>query len=156
MTAVLQLNEVGLGIVLRAKEYFCDLVLITDATFVWTFVSAEAYAGVAAAQHFGTGLCAWRAVTRFVAKLAATLVQTLPGARLCARGTGLSTTFLALAVDADVLAGQLAWRALTGARFPALMGTNEQTFTLVGAWEMIAPLVAFVASTSTAVAAFQL
>ena len=91
-----------------------------------------------------------------MAKLAATLVQTLPSARLRARGTGLATPFLALAVDADILAAPLAWRALTCARFPALMGTNEQTFTLVGAWEVIAPLVASVASTSTGVPAFQL
>ena len=124
VTAVLLLNEVGLGIILRAEEYFCDLVVITDPTFVWTFVFAEAYAGVAAAQHFGTGLGAWRAATRFVAKLAAALVQTLSDTRICARGAGSATPFRALALDADVLAGQLAWRAPTGTRFPARVGTN--------------------------------
>ena len=124
MTAVLQLNEVSVRIVLRAKEYLCDLGVITDATFVWTFVSAQADAGVAAGQHFGTGLHAWWAVTWFMAKLAATLVQTLPSARLHTRGAGLAALFRALAVDADVLTWLLAGRAIPGARFLALMGTN--------------------------------
>jgi len=124
VTAVLQLNEVSVGIVLRAKEYLCNLRVIADATFVWTFVSTQADAGVAAGPHFGTGLHAWRAVTRLMAKLTATLVQTLRSARLHTRGAGLTAHIHALAVDADVLARLLAGRAIPGARFLALMGTN--------------------------------
>lgn len=91
VSTVFKLNEVGLRVILIPKENICDLIMITDATFAWTFVSTQTNTRVAAIPDLGTGLGAWRTIAWLMAKLTAALVRALPSAGLNAWNAGLST-----------------------------------------------------------------
>ena len=121
----------SLRVILSSKENLSDLIVITNATFAWTLVSTETYAWVATIQDLGTGLGAWWTITWLMAKLTASLVKALPGTRLNAWNTGLPTWPHTLTVDTTILTWSPTGGAITSARFPALVGANQETFTLV-------------------------
>lgn len=121
----------SIRLILSAKENLCDLIVITDATFGWTFVSTQTYAWVATIQGLVTGLGAWRTIAWLMAELIAALVRALPSAGLNTWSTGLSTWLLTIAVDTAILTWSLTRGAITSARLPALVRANQETLTLV-------------------------
>lgn len=156
VSTVLQLNEVSLRLVLSAEENLCDLIMITDATFGWTFVSTQTYAWVSAIQGLGTGFSARWTIARLMAKLTAALMGTLPSAGLNARSTGLSTWLHTLAVHAAIFTWSLTGGAITSARLLALVRANQKTLTLVRTWAVEPSLITLATGTGTGMATFKL
>lgn len=154
VSTVFKLNEVGLRVILIPKENLCDLIMITDATFAWTFVSTQTNTRVAAIQDLGTGLGAWRTIAWLMAKLTAALVRALPSAGLNARNAGLSTLFHTLAVDAAIFAWSLTWGTITSARLPAHVRAYQETLTLVKTCLMKLSLITFATRTATRMVTF--
>lgn len=131
VAAVFELDEGRLRLLLGAKENLCDFIVVADAAFGWTPVSAQTNARVAAGKLLAAGLGAGRTITWLMAKLGAALMGALPSARLITGCAGLAAPQHAFAVCAAVLTWLLAWRAVAIARLPALVRADQETVTLV-------------------------
>lgn len=133
MIAVFELNKTCIRFILSAKEDFCYVIYMANATLVRTRVSAQTYARMSTFQGFVTGNRARGSVTWFVTQLGTAVVWALPRAGFFARSTRDTASLLADAVDTAVLAGKGTGWTIPYAGLLTLMRTNKDTLAFISA-----------------------
>ena len=109
---------------------------MTLSAFLRALFSAETDTGMPAWKSLRTGHVASRTIAQLPTQFRASVMLAPPDACLVARITRVAAFLFALAVLAVVATVFLARRAVLGARFSAVVATEQCAVTLGPAWHM--------------------